>query len=81
MKKSEVALQIRDGNKALRYSGKKCALLHYVFFVLLFCFVLLCCVVLCCVVLFCFVLFCFFYLVCNFGFGAPLGAVTRFLRS
>ena len=35
MKKNEVALEIRDGNEALRYSDKKCALiifrLHYVF--------------------------------------------------
>ena len=31
MKKSEVALQIRDGNEALRYSGKKRALIIYLF--------------------------------------------------
>ena len=42
MKMSEVALQIRDGNEALRYSGKKRALiiylfrLHYVFSFLFF---------------------------------------------
>ena len=81
MKKSKVALQICDGNKALRYSGKKFVLFCFV----LFCFVLfVCCVVLCCCVVclfVCFVLFCFFYLVCNFGFGVPLGAVTRFLGS
>ena len=32
MEKDEVALQIRDGNEALKYSGKKRTLIiHYVF--------------------------------------------------
>ena len=31
MKKSEVALQIRDGNEALRYSGKDRVLIIYLF--------------------------------------------------
>ena len=49
MEKDEVALEIRDGSEALRYSGKDCALIIYLFiyfiylrfvFLFFFCFFL-----------------------------------------
>ena len=37
MKKDEVALEIRDGDKVLRYSGKKRALIIYLFIYITLC--------------------------------------------
>ena len=36
MKKDEVALEIHDGDKVLRYSGKKRALIIYLYYIMYF---------------------------------------------